>query len=169
MGAIKFETGYTFNLWCEGLGVRNVVVRNCVFDSVNYTGRKYQGKARDIFFGVYMRNDPSYEQTRYPIISDILFENNTFKNSFGLVALISSSGNITFRNNTFENTLKRTAEYPYRGAFYINNSSDIKIINNTWKASPLVPNPGVYYDADTVSGLVVEGNKVVSGTGENSN
>lgn len=169
MGAIKFETGYTFNLWCEGLGVKNVVVRNCVFDSANYTGRKYQGKARDIFFGVYMRNDPSYEQTRYPIISDILFENNTFKNSFGLVALISSSGNITFRNNTFENTLKRAAEYPYRSAFYINNSSDIKIINNTWKASPLVPNPGVYYDADTVSGLVVEGNKVVSGAGENSN
>lgn len=161
MGGIKLETGYTFNLWSEGYGVNNVVVRNCEFDSVNVCDRKYQGKARDIFIGAYLRRDPSFEQTRYPIISNVLFENNTFKNSFGLIALISSSGGVTFRNNTFENTLERMSPNAYRAAFYVNTSRDTRIINNTWIGSPLVPNPGVYYDADTVEGLVFSGNRVV--------
>lgn len=160
MGGIKLETGYTFNLWSEGYGVNNVVVRNCEFDSVNVCDRKYQGKARDIFIGAYLRRDPSFEQTRYPIISNVLFENNTFKNSFGLIALISSSGNVTFKDNTFENTVKRMSPNAYRAAFYVNNSQNARIINNTWIDSPLVPNPGVYYDADTVEGLVVKGNRV---------
>ena len=148
-------------MWSEGYGVNNVVVRNCEFDSVNVCDRKYQNKARDIFIGAYLRRDPSFEQTRYPIISNVLFENNTFKNSFGLIALISSSGNVTFKDNTFENTAKRMSPNAYRAAFYVNNSQNTRIINNTWIESPLVPNPGVYYDADTVEGLVVKGNRVV--------
>lgn len=66
MGGIKLETGYTFNLWSEGYGVNNVVVRNCEFDSVNVCDRKYQNKARDIFIGAYLRRDPVFRADALP-------------------------------------------------------------------------------------------------------
>ena len=161
MGALKFETGYTFNVWSEGFGVDNVLVKDCVFDTVNPQGVRYQGKARDIFFGVYMRRDPSFEQTDYPVIRNILFANNRFKDSFGLIALISSANNIIFLDNTFENPTPRIDELPYRGAFYVNSASDIKILNNTWIKSPYVKNPGVFMDDDTAKGVLVQGNRLV--------
>lgn len=160
MGAIKFETGYTMNIWCEGYGVRNAVVRNCVFDSANAIDRAYQNKARDVFMGAYLRRDPSLEQSSYPVIRDILFENNTFNDSYGVVALISSAKNITFRNNTFTSKTPRIVQNYYRSAFYVNCARDIKIINNTWIASPLAPNVGVFYDNATVKNLTFEGNVV---------
>ena len=160
MGALKFETGYTMNIWCEGYGVNNVVVRNCKFDTSNPLGVKNQGKERDIFMGVYLGQDPSTEQTLYPIISNILFENNTFKDTFGLVSFIASSGNVIFKDNRFENPTPRKNPLPYRGAFFVTSSSNTKIVNNTYVKSPNVPNPGVYTD-DNVSNIIVAGNKVV--------
>jgi hypothetical protein len=157
--AIKFETGYTFTEWSEGFGVNNVVVRNCTFDSVSQSGATRQDRVHDIYFAAYLRRDPSFEQTRYPIISNILFEDNIFKESSGLVALISSSGNVIFHRNTFINNTPRKEETPDRGAFYIHHSSNIKIINNTWVKSPYVTRAGVFVDKDTTKNLVFEGNK----------
>ncbi|MFR6032045.1 MAG: hypothetical protein ACLUKN_02035 [Bacilli bacterium] len=31
--AVKIETGYTFNSWCEGYGADNIVLRDCVFEN----------------------------------------------------------------------------------------------------------------------------------------
>ena len=162
MGAVKIETGYTFNLWSEGYGADNIVVRNNRFDGVNPRDVGNDGKARDIYMGVYMKTDPSTQRTDYPILSNILFENNTFKDSYGLVAFISSAGNVTFRNNTFTNPTPRRDPLPYRAAFYVTNATGVRIVNNRYIASPNVPNPGVYADPDSVKGLVAAGNTVVS-------
>lgn len=162
MGAIKIESGYTFNLWSEGYGANNIVVRNNRFDSVNPRDAKSDGKARDVYMGVYMETDPSTRQTNYPILSNILFENNTFKDSYGLVAFISSAGNVTFRGNIFLNPTPRRKPLPYRAAFYVTNASGVRIINNRYIASPNVPNPGVYADPDSVKELVVAGNTIVN-------
>ncbi|MBS1369875.1 MAG: right-handed parallel beta-helix repeat-containing protein [Lentisphaeria bacterium] len=159
-GALKIESGYTFNSWSEGYGVDNVVVRNCRFDSVNTRDVVSDGKARDIYMGVYMKTDPSNQRTDYPVLSNILFENNTFKDSFGLVAFVSSAGKVTFRNNTFLNPSARKRALPYRGGFFVTNASDVTIVNNRYVASPHVPNPGVWFDEDTVKNLVVQGNRV---------
>ena len=161
MGAIKIETGYTFNAWSEGFGADNIIVRDNKFDTVNPRDVANDSKARDIYMGVYMKVDPSTERTRYPILSNILFENNHFRDSFGLVAFISSAGNVTFRNNTFENPTKRLDPLPYRAAFFVTSASDVKIVNNRYIASPNVPKPGVFYDADSVEKIVAEGNVVV--------
>ncbi len=78
--ALKITTGWTEDLWCEGVGVTNCVVRNCTFDSCQ-AGAK--GKRRDdvIFVSTYLRQ-PSYAKGReistYPILDQIRFENNTF-------------------------------------------------------------------------------------------
>lgn len=161
MGAIKIETGYTFNVWSEGYGADNIVVRNNRFDSVNPRDVGNDGKARDIYMGVYMKVDPSTERTDYPILSNILFENNTFKDSFGLIAFISSAGNVTFRGNTFVNPTPRRAPLPFRAGFYVTNASNINIVNNRYIASPNVPNPGVFADPDSVRNLRAAGNTVV--------
>ena len=73
MGAVKLETGYTTNIWCEGFGVDNVVLRNNIFDTSNPLGVSNFGYERDVFIGAYIAADPSYEQTSYPILKNILF------------------------------------------------------------------------------------------------
>ena len=99
---IKIETGYTYDLWCEGYGVNNIKISNNTFDTVNPTGTRNQNFERDIFIGTYLKRDPSSEHTSYPILSNILIENNTFKDTFGLCAYIASAGNVIVRNNSFE-------------------------------------------------------------------
>ncbi len=162
MGAIKLETGYTFNLWSEGYGVKNVVIRNNFFDSVNPSGAKNDGKERDIYMGVYLKRDPSSEQTKYPILSDILLENNTFKDTYGMVAFISSVQNLTIRDNVFYQQTPRKRNLPYRGSFILANASNVKIVNNRMVESPLMPKPGVYFNPDSCQNIVVEGNAVTA-------
>ncbi len=160
MGALKFETGYTLTIWCEGQGVDNVVVRNCDFDTSNPFGMPSDGYERDIFMGVYIKRDPSSEQTSYPILSNILFENNRFKDTFGLVAYIASTGNVTFKNNVFENPTSRNFNLPYRGQFYIQKSSNAKFVNNVFVESPNVAAPGFVVD-ESAKDTLVEGNRLV--------
>ncbi len=160
MGALKFETGYTLNIWCEGQGVDNVLVRGCQFDTSNPFGMSSDGYERDIFMGVYIKRDPSTEQTSYPILSNILFEDNCFKDSFGLVAYIASSGNVIFKNNVFENPTSRKFNLPYRGQFYVRESSNIKFVNNVFIDSPNVVAAGVVVD-DSAKDIFVEGNRLI--------
>ncbi|MGI5923636.1 MAG: right-handed parallel beta-helix repeat-containing protein [Lentisphaeria bacterium] len=161
-GAMKITTGYTLHKWCEGYGASNIIVRNNVFDSVNPTDVKDDGKARDIYLGVYMEDSPTKLRTAFPIINNVLFENNRFVDSFGLVAFISSAGNVIFRNNTMVNTTPRNTPLPYRAAFHVTYGSDISIINNRYIASPHVTRPGVTYDADTCHNIIAAGNRVIT-------
>lgn len=161
MGAVKLETGYTTNIWCEGFGVDNVVLRNNIFDTSNPLGVSNFGYERDVFIGAYIAADPSYEQTSYPILKNILFEGNTFKDTFGMVATIASASNVTFWKNTFINFTPRNTLKEYRGSFFVTSSSNIRIVDNMYIKSPNVKNPSVYFDKETVSNVVVQGNRLL--------
>ena len=160
MGAIKIETGYTQNTWCEGFGVKNVVVRGNSFDSCNQLGMRNWNFERDIFIGTYLKGDPSTEQTRYPIIRNILFEKNTFKDTFGMVATIGSAQNVVFSENVFTNETKRETPRDYRNSFFVMSSSDVKIVGNKFEKSNLAPNPRVVYDSSDTGKIVVRKNTV---------
>ncbi len=163
MGAIKIETGYTFNSWSEGYGASNIVIRSNTFDTVNPVDSKNSNLARDIYIGVYLQTDPSMIRTNYPILRDILFENNTFRDTFGLTAFISSAQNVTFRNNTFINQTLRQKTLPYRNGFFITHASDIQIINNRFVKSPLnITEPLVTADVATTKNITVQGNYAVN-------
>jgi len=41
---------------------------------------------------------------------------------------------------------------------YLNRAENVNIVNNTWIASPLIKDVGVYYDSDTVKNVLFEGN-----------
>ena len=161
MGAIKIETGFTGNSWCEGYGVENVVVRNCTFDTCNPSGSMTNGYERDIYMGVYLFTDPSYRKTDYPILRDIMFEDNTFKDTFGVVAVVTSVRNLIFRNNTFSNPTPRKNPLKYRGCFYVGWSRDVSIVNNKFVLSENISDLGVYIEKGTVKRLKIQGNSFV--------
>ena len=145
-GAIKIETGYTLNHWSEGYGVSNVVVRNNVFDYVNPSGRPAAHRQRSIYTGIYLKTDPSLDTTSYPIIRDVLFVGNEFRESTGVAAYLTSIRNVTFRDNLFTDAVPRKHELPYRAQFYLENAHGAKILNNTWIESACVKAPGVEWD-----------------------
>ena len=160
-GALKIETGYTNRVWCEGYGVDNVVVRNCTFRKTNLIGRMSQKFVYDIMLAAYMRVDPSDEQPAVPIIKNLLFENNKFYDTHGLVAVISSTDNIIFRNNFIENNSDYVNAHWYRGGFCVRNSKNVYIIDNTYIESKKVPLAGVYYQPESVENIVARGNKII--------
>ncbi len=161
MGAIKIETGYTTHNWCEGYGVNNILIQNNKFDSCNPHGTKHWNFERDVFIGSYLKIDPSSEQTSYPILKNILFRNNTFKDTFGLIAAIGSAKNVVFTQNKFVNTIARKNPREYRNGFFITSSSDIKIVDNTFEKSELTPKLGVWYDSQTTANIEIKSNKIL--------
>ena len=160
MGAIKIETGYTYNLWSEGYGVSNVVIRGNLFDTVNPSGSAAIHRQRSIYTGIYLRTDPSPDTTDYPIIKDILIEGNVFRDNTGVTAYLSSISNVVVRGNTMEDPTPRRKENPCRSQFFLTNARDVKIMDNVYRASPNVKAPGVAYDSESCAAIVVEGNRV---------
>ncbi len=158
-GALKFETGYTYNIWSEGTGVRNAVVRNCKFKNPNESNKVDMGFIRDIWLGAYTGFDnDTQRQTPYPIISDILFENNSFEDISGLIAIIASSQNITFKSNTIYCKNDKSRPY-YLNCFYLNHSKDIAFINNTWEDAKDCK-VGIYADWRSTKNIYIKNNKV---------
>ena len=162
MGAIKRETGYTMTLWCEGYGVDNVLIRNNVFDSCNIRGNTNFGIEREIYIGAYARNDPSEVMLDEPIIKNVRFENNVFKNAYGALAVISSAKNVSFVGNEIINTLPRKIKRDYRGGFFVMNSKNILIEDNTYIDSPLINPDKIGVVTNEPGSLAVRGNKIVT-------
>ena len=160
MGAIKIETGYTYNLWSEGYGVSNVVIRGNLFDTVNPSGSCVSHRQRSIYTGIYLRTDPSQDTTDYPIIRDILIDGNVFRDNTGVTAYLSSVSNVVVRGNTIEDPTPRRRENPFRSQFFMTNARDVRIVDNVYRASPNVRSPGVAFDPETCAGIVVDGNRV---------
>lgn len=160
MGSIKIETGFTENIWCEGFGVDNVLVKNNTFESCNQMGRTRWSYEYDVFIGTYLKSDPSDAQTPYPILKNILFEGNLFKDNYGMAALIGSAQNVVFADNVFANETPRKNPQPYRNGFFITSSADVKILDNKFTKSEMTPRLGVWYDKSDTKNIVVSGNKV---------
>lgn len=162
--SMRIETGFNYHAWCEGYGVDNVVVRGNIFErscrDPNVT-RMQGGRFRDIFIGFFAGryHAPAATAPGSPAIRNILFENNTFRESIGYIAYISSAENVIFRNNTFLNETPR-GNSPFRGSFFVTDSSGVYLINNRWIDSPHVKRPGVAADAASVRNLVAEGNRL---------
>ena len=159
--AIRIENGYCY-AWSEGYGVSNVVLKNNVFERANAVGTQENGKVRDLVINVYAGTEGFISNTGTKIIRDILFENNTFKNTFGLVCYISGAENVIFRNNTMINDMTRKNRYPYRGSFYLENVSGATFVNNLYPSSEYVSDPGVICaDDESVQNLIVGGNRII--------
>lgn len=160
MGAIKIETGYTLNKWSEGYGVSNVVVRRCLFDDVNPSGNCAVHGQRSVYCGVYLRKDPSTEVTEFPVLRDILFEDNRFVNDSGVVAWISSASGVTFRGNEIDESAPKRSPHACRGRIRLDHVRDVRIVNNTWQSTTNAPSPGVEWSPADSKIVTCAGNLV---------
>ena len=109
---------------------------------------------------IVLNQEENNEENLNNTISDSIIENNTFKDTFGLCAYIASAGNVIVRNNSFYAETPRETPQKYRGGFRIQNSENIKVVNNRYNKSPLFKELGVSYDTRTSKGIVVEGNTI---------
>ncbi len=159
MGAIRIETGYTVNLWSEGYGVSNVVIRGNLFDNGNPSGSDRRHRQRTILAGIYL---PTRDTTDYPILRDILIEKNTFRDSCGVAAYLSSVQHVTVRDNVLEDPTPRRRNLAYRAQFHLAQAKDVRVVNNVWRPSPNVAAPGVTYERESCMKVVAAGNWVVA-------
>lgn len=159
-GGIKIESGYTMKVWSEGYGASNVVVRGNTFRSVNLMGRyDYEGRP-DIFVSSYRVVDPSMDKARYPLLRDLLFENNRFEGTLGAPIFLGSAGNVIIRKNVFDLRAPAPTERPLRGALAMVSTTNVEVSGNTWILPPKSAVAGVSYEEDSVIGLRLHGNRV---------
>ncbi|QGQ98096.1 hypothetical protein EHS13_26015 [Paenibacillus psychroresistens] len=154
---MQIETGYDSATWAEGFGVNNVIIRNNIFDSTN-VNTSFREKKPALYMSVYLPSGRS----AYPIFNNILIENNTFKNFPGVSMFISSGKDIIVKGNSFINDARPEAVDKIRGGIYTEQSSDLTIINNKWIQSDQMKSYGLYYDKETTSNIVFEGNSIIS-------
>lgn len=155
--SIHLATGYTLRAWNEGYGIDNLVVRNCLFDCAAGGVRNIGAPEADCFFNLYTAKGPALQSTS-PVFQNILFENNTFRNSTGMIASITHGSNIIFKNNRFASMPERKRQMSYRGGVQIFNSNHIYFINNHFHRLKTLPPPTIFFDRGTVRDLVVYGN-----------
>lgn len=160
IAGFNIRSGYTFRSWTEGAGVDNVVIRNCTFEQAE-PSEWDSLKSTFVFNGYTLAQDPHNDMKPYRgLFSNILLENNTFLDTYGMAAYISSAENIIIRNNTFIDRTPRLLELPYRGSFFVGNSRNVFILNNRYLKSDYIKNPGVFFDSADVENLVVSGNRL---------
>ena len=112
---------YTYNVWCEGIGCTNIVVRNCRFENC-LDVKEEMGVSAQIMGEIAI--PPSYDPEAFPIdnaelaakiaankaagrkvepsgeaLNNILVEDCTFVNPRGYILAVRNSRNLTFRRN----------------------------------------------------------------------
>jgi len=161
MGAIKIETGYTLDSWCEGYGASNILIKGNVFENVNPSGR-YPGELRpSIYISSYLKTDPSAIKTSYSILHDILIEGNLFSECQGALVYACSSGNVVVKGNLVANSVPRKLDAQYRGAVGSSYSKGVYVTGNKWLSSPLAPKPGLFVELESSEGAFCWGNELL--------
>ncbi len=160
--AVKVETGYTFNSWCEGYGADNIVLRDCVFENACMRSSKGGRNCKDIFISSYCKTDPSREKAKFPILTNILFENNSFKNTKGLLAEIHSADNVIFRGNEIYPLAQTDSSGGLKEMFLIGNSKNIKIVNNDIVLQNTSLECAAFAEDKSTEGIVFAGNRIVA-------
>ena len=96
---VRFIADYRSDLWCEGMGATNLVVRNCLFDNTCvYSDGQPEISTTCVTPGGWDVKgiDPGF------VGGNMLVENCRFVNSGGPVLDLQTGKNVIFRNNVIE-------------------------------------------------------------------
>ena len=133
---LRFQSCYTYNVWCEGIGCRNVVVRNCRFEDARdyYT---VGGVSSQIFTALrlpWKGDAPMRHATGKPVmpsgeaVGDILVEGCTFVNPRGYLWYIMNGSGFWFRDNTVVWDDPNAPRLPYAGRIRVDgDAADLHI------------------------------------------
>lgn len=159
--AVKVETGYTMKVWSEGNGASNVVIRRNRIHAANTMGRyDYEGRP-DIYISSYRVTDPSMVKSAYPVLNNILIEDNRFDAVTGSPVFMASAGDVTIRRNVFDMRGVSPRPEATRGAIAAVSASGIVIEGNTWLLPAEGAVAGFSYEKSSVGDVSIRGNKVV--------
>lgn len=160
-GWVRIESGYLGGTWSEGYGANNVVIRNNVFDAVNYRNvRPQENYPGGISIGAFMKTEK--DTTAYPLHQNILIENNDFINPPGVVGQITSCAHVTFRNNRIVVDSPKKTPRELCGLVWVEKASDIRVYNNKWFQTPYMKNYGIMVSDENVTGFFSAGNVIDS-------
>jgi Right handed beta helix region len=137
--------------WSEGFGAQNVVIRNNRVESSNCIGA-WDGAA------VGIRATSNGIITHYPLLRNILFENNIFQEMTGPAIEAASFNNLVIRNNKFSNNEKAPIMLKMRGSIQAGFGSGLWVEGNDWTTQNGIESPSLLYDAETTKKIVCQGN-----------
>jgi hypothetical protein len=137
--------------WDEGFGAQNVIVRGNKFEDTNSLGAA-NGTA--VLISATVNGKPA----SYPILANILFENNEFKEFSGPAFVSTSFKNLVIRNNSLINRRKAQAPSNIRGWVTAEFGNGLRIEGNTWTSMKDADPPALTFDPRTTKNIDVIGN-----------
>jgi len=114
-----------------------------------------------IYISTYLKKDPSLGKNAFPILHNILIENNRFCEFPGTAAFVGSARRVIFRNNFINNTIRNRNELPYRGSLGAAYAPDLFVTGNQWDESPLQKTPGIFIEKNTAKDIFVWDNRII--------
>lgn len=97
--AQHFLADWTHDLWSEGVGVSNVVVRGCTFRMNNMQTRGTANPLPEITAYLHWPDDFACEKPQPGFFRDFLIEDNTFDSPAGKILDMKYVDGLVFRNN----------------------------------------------------------------------
>lgn len=153
--AIQIETGVSSG-WCEGRGVRDVVIRNNKMTGcdVNDWGKGVIYMSTYALDGVpivnsdYPNRTSTVEdacgvvfRTPYPVFKNITIQDNVIEEYPRRAMILTSFDGLVLKNNVFKNDKTRICNNPDRGSVYIAYGKNAEEENNVFKPSPYMLMP----------------------------
>ena len=154
--AIQIETGAS-PTWCEGMGVDNLIIRNneIIECDINDWDKAVLYMSTFLPAGIPIKNskfpNPTTTvgdsgadfRTEYPMFTNIVIENNLFKEYPRRAMILTSYDNLTLRNNVFKNEISRKYNNPERGSIWSAYGKNLHLDNNIFEPSPYMNMPEI--------------------------
>jgi parallel beta helix pectate lyase-like protein len=138
--------------WSEGFGAQNVIVRDNQFEAANSLGA-LDGAV------VALSATSGGNVTHYPLVQNVLFENNEFKDMTGPAIAATSFKNLTIRQNGVIVPEQASPASKMCGAIRAELGNGLWLESNEWITSKGPAFPCLYYDAETTAKIVCQGNR----------
>ena len=160
--ALRCIADYTLEWWAEGMGARNIVVRNCRFEGncVRELVGEYWSLGADFAAWLGHPDEVSPQRLNPRYVSDILVEGCAFVDSLGCFADLRAGTNITFRNNRIERTGRRAECRETSGSARIEGASGVRFEGNEFFLPAGAPEPRVFCTSPETGEIVLINNRL---------
>lgn len=154
--AIQIETGAS-PTWCEGMGVDDLIIRNneIIECDINDWDKAVLYMSTFLPAGIPIKNtkfpNPTTTvgdsgadfRTDYPMFTNIVIENNLFKEYPRRAMILTSYDGVTLKNNVFKNEIPRKYNNPERGSIWSAYGKNLHLENNIFEPSPYMNMPEI--------------------------
>ena len=124
--SIQLHTEIVDNLWGEGHGADNIVIRHNTFENTNPSGR-WEGSV--IYGGATLPWGP----TDYPLFDRILIDDNLFYNAPGPAVSLRSVRSVIVRDNRIQLSQSKPEMTAYSGTIYGTLCTNMALGGNEWR------------------------------------